>query len=217
MLIKAFPGRPQKGFTLIELLAVCAVIAILAAILIPVAGRVRGKSQSVKCQNNLRQIAMAAQLYRNDNDGRMFKTYDDLKGVSWYQVLIGEGDRESYLGVRDLACPMYEEAEIGGFPGYGMTSLVLWHPEPGRTDDRPLFFKYRLQEPDRWPLFADADFIGIFNLDNPQADQAAQRRYAVRHDGMANVVMVDGHVETVPYGVDRWHQAILNNGRYYTP
>lgn len=57
----------RYGFTLIELLTVIAIIAVLAAILIPVASGVRAKSYETKCRNNLRQIGVALHLYLQDH------------------------------------------------------------------------------------------------------------------------------------------------------
>ncbi|MDQ8194690.1 type II secretion system protein [Coraliomargarita sp. SDUM461004] len=59
-----------RGFTLVELLMVIAVIAVLAAILIPVITRVREKSHEVECRNNLRQIGVALNLYVQDHNQR---------------------------------------------------------------------------------------------------------------------------------------------------
>jgi prepilin-type N-terminal cleavage/methylation domain-containing protein/prepilin-type processing-associated H-X9-DG protein len=58
----------EKGFTLIELLTVIAIIAILAAILIPVVGSVREQARRAVCQSNLRQLANAGHLYAADHD-----------------------------------------------------------------------------------------------------------------------------------------------------
>ena len=56
----------RRGFTLIELLVVIAIIAILAAILFPVFGRVKAKAQQVVCLSNLRQLAVAFQMYASE-------------------------------------------------------------------------------------------------------------------------------------------------------
>lgn len=71
-LLKLDPSgrRFRNGFTLIELLVVIAIIALLAAILFPVFTRARNNAQRSTCQSNLKQIALGAQQYVQDNDER---------------------------------------------------------------------------------------------------------------------------------------------------
>lgn len=65
-------GRaPRAAFTLIELLTVIAIIGILAAIILPVASRVRETARSAKCVSNLRQISLGIQMYVGDRKGMM--------------------------------------------------------------------------------------------------------------------------------------------------
>ena len=59
-----------RGFTLIELLVVIAIIAILAAILFPVFGRVRENARRSNCQSNQKQLALAILQYAQDYDAR---------------------------------------------------------------------------------------------------------------------------------------------------
>jgi prepilin-type N-terminal cleavage/methylation domain-containing protein/prepilin-type processing-associated H-X9-DG protein len=59
----------RKAFTLVELLVVIAVISLLLSIMLPCVGRVREECRSVICQNKLRQMVMAANVYTCDNDG----------------------------------------------------------------------------------------------------------------------------------------------------
>jgi prepilin-type N-terminal cleavage/methylation domain-containing protein/prepilin-type processing-associated H-X9-DG protein len=57
------------GFTLVELLVVMAIIAILAALLLPTLSKARGRAQGISCLNNTRQLTLAWLLYADDHDG----------------------------------------------------------------------------------------------------------------------------------------------------
>ena len=56
----------RPAFTLVELLVVVGIIALLLGLLMPSLGAARGQARAVACMSNVRQIAVAAQMYAQD-------------------------------------------------------------------------------------------------------------------------------------------------------
>ncbi|MEQ8223605.1 MAG: prepilin-type N-terminal cleavage/methylation domain-containing protein [Candidatus Eremiobacterota bacterium] len=61
--------KNKKGFTLIELMIVIAIIAILAAILVPNFLKARAQGQLAACESNIKNLATALEMYATDNTG----------------------------------------------------------------------------------------------------------------------------------------------------
>ena len=141
------PAHPTSrrilAFTLIELLTVIAIIGILAAIIIPVVGKVRQSASAAKSVSNLRQLQMANLAYANDNKGRFVKPYAENSanqydfGKGW----VTSAELKRYAGAETMGLDWTNpEKRIpmakSGFPTAQINSIGYNHTDynklPGR-------------------------------------------------------------------------------------
>lgn len=97
--------RKGKGFTLIELLVVVAVIAILAALLLPALAKAREKARRSLCQANLKNLFLACNQYMEDNGDRMGTAHcrPVAESLAWFESIV----LSDYLNrqYKIFACP----------------------------------------------------------------------------------------------------------------
>jgi len=98
----------RKGFTLIELLVVIAIIAILAAIIFPVFAAARAKAREISCLSNVKNLSLAALLYKADWDETFPPAYTWMYGT-WFIYSLTNWSADSFE-VGGL-CGMYFEQE----------------------------------------------------------------------------------------------------------
>ena len=119
--------RSKAGFTLVEIMIVVAIIALLAAIMIPNLLKSRATSQANACINNLRQIDAAANQFAVEQHKR---TGDDINypnDLTPYVKLNKQGSIPS--------CPVggyyYQDAKVGSIPTCSLgTSVTPVHILP---------------------------------------------------------------------------------------
>ena len=137
-MIPAHSNRNGGAFTLIELLCVIAIIAILAAMLLPAINRGKERAKRIECLNNLKQAGIGFHLFAHDHGGKFPMQISTNDGGSEEFAASGSNvggefsfsfqhfrALESDLGSPQvLACPAdLERAPAGNFTQFGDTNL----------------------------------------------------------------------------------------------
>lgn len=118
----------SAGFTLIELLVVVAIIAILAAIALPVFTGILERAKVTKDMSNLRQLGLAMQLYLNDNDDLLPAT-TTWPGTTASPVLFSK-----YISIRKVFQSPFDPRtpdETDGAPVSYSINANMYAPSPG--------------------------------------------------------------------------------------
>ena len=82
----------RSGFTLIELLVVIAIIGILAAMVFPVFARARESARKAVCLSNVKNIALAIQMYLSDNNDTFPPSEHRQEVLDFFMGSPGGGD-----------------------------------------------------------------------------------------------------------------------------
>jgi len=137
-------SRRTRGFTLTELLTVVGLIALIAALLLPVVGRVRATAAAAGCLAHLRQLGTAWTMYMAENRGRLpeYVGHHDAE-VQWKESWPGIMERQK-AKVNDLRCPAADEpSPSSGRRGYG-TAVHAWtgkYESPGQLKLNPQTYR----------------------------------------------------------------------------
>jgi competence protein ComGC len=95
----------EHAFTLVALLVVIALLAILAAMLLPALASAKKKAQDISCVNNLKQCALALKIWEGDNNDKMPMGVPEEKGGTLECVTGAETYRHFQVASNELSTP----------------------------------------------------------------------------------------------------------------
>lgn len=201
-------------FTLIELLIVIAIIAILAAMLLPSLGQARNRAKAIKCTSQLKQMMTATIEYTGDYNGAIPQSYapglyDTNKGSwCWYQQIFGYlKNKNIYLCPTGILLSCTTRSGNNGIDlngdgvkdtiklNYGMNARIGGYFD-GTNSIGSVHTKIsQVRKPANTVYIMD--YHNSLQFLEGNLTNATVQEYAFRHNKSANTGFIDGHVEKI--------------------
>jgi prepilin-type N-terminal cleavage/methylation domain-containing protein len=200
-------ARSKRGFSLTEILVVIVIIAVLAAALIPLVGRMKVNFQAGTAVQRIRQCGMFVMQKAADNQNKVVihvngssKNMRDLRLYGMVEEVTGEEDVGRYVYT-----PAYEELALGTWPVWGantdddLENGIQWEKVWFERGGEPRYAEglnlARSRSMNSYPLLADSS-----NADGvPRARFANEDvyKFAMRYRGKGPVYLLDGSAQLV--------------------
>lgn len=236
-------GTETSAFTLVEMLVAIVVILILAAIIIPVAGRMQAAARNAQGVSNLKNLATYVNLLEQQ-DPTGFTAWDYLPGsheVNWKGRLIASGLDEPNTLAKVTFSPAWNpnsaltsDGGIEPWFGFGLdTGSYVYETDPstGRTLFRLPSELFLVERPSSRILFVDSinrrvggtgerkdrwQAVTVSISGSANENLNAEGVVHLRNNGRANVLFMDGRVEALtPQGIrDSLRRAGISSGPF---
>lgn len=154
--------RKCAGFTLIEILVVVAIVALLAAVLLPSLARAREQGRTAACGSNLRQLGIGMTMYMNQfgvYPGHQLRLNDaaDTR-IRWFNLMARQ-----LAGYEVQGCPAVPDWEVGRNNSYGYNYKYLGSLRDNAVGPRQPLENYpvkSVRSAGRTVAFGDTDGTG---------------------------------------------------------
>ncbi|WP_295808819.1 DUF1559 domain-containing protein [uncultured Victivallis sp.] len=186
----------RKMFTLIELLIVIAIIAILAAMLLPALNKARERARTTQCLSVLKQYALGYNLYADDFDQLFPGIYNrGTSYVPWFRLMMPyflPGSKENdEISVFKLQCPSgLARRKTSG-------SLNLVQVDLPNSTGR-LISRKKIKKPSITALNTESWVNSSNKYDAALGSYWPDRPPEARHNNGVNILFVDGHARWYP-------------------
>ena len=212
----------KRTFTLIEMLVVVAVIAILAALLLPALAKAKLMAQRTACASNLKQYYLGMTLYSNDYGPACFFGWQYAPGNYWMARSLDKmwtypwhWDEvwQDYLNANEniVYCPSQnrEKLKAGGSWGYslmfgvGVYNTSPYYPGPG-------WWLYEGGTLVRYGTMGEAANYRIGRMDDPRLSGCAVMADTCNMPG--TTAFANGYYAHLAGGVPTGQNSLLMNG-----